>query len=390
MHKDITKKFQRARKLFPHTNDIIYLNSASYGPFSTPLVNAINGNMKIRMEADKDDSHDAFKLRIDLRKRYAKLIGAKQSDVGVSMNTTQGLNIAAFGLPLKKNDEILISDIEFPAMVYTFKAAAQERGLKIKFLKSRNRCFDIEAVEKAITKRTKVLAVSFVQFFNGYKNDLRVLSEICQKHDLYFVVDGIQGMGVEPINVKKLKIDVFSTGCQKWMLSPQGCGFFYLSEKIRPQLQISFMSWMGVDWNMQFGNLFQYDKPYFETAEKFELGYYAVLNLYGMAASLDIFESLTIKNIQTHNYELIDSLAEYLTTSDKYRITSSQDKKHRSSIITFTTDNIADLKLFLDEKKIMVSLREGSIRVSIHLYNNRSDIAKLIQALKQFAVNYKD
>ena len=387
MQKDILKKFDEVRKLFPHTKDVVYFNSASYGPFSTSLVDAVNGNMKIRIAADTDNSPAAFQVRRDLRKRYAKLIGAKQADVGISMNTTQGLNIAAFGLPLKKNVEVLISDIEFPALVYTFQAAASERGFKIKFVKSHNYRFDIAELEKAITKKTKVLAISFVQFFNGYKNDLQALSDICQKHNLYFVVDGIQGMGVEPINVRKLKIDIFTSGCQKWMLSPQGCGFFYLSEKVRPKLHIPFMSWLGVDWNMQFGDLFQYDRPFLDTAVKFELGYYAVLNLYGMAASLDIFEKLKIKNIQKHNYELLDTLADYLKKSDRYIITSSQEKKHRSSIITFTTDNVEKLKQFLFDKKIITVPREGSLRVSVHLFNNEADINKLIAALEEYDVN---
>ncbi len=384
MQKEIEKKFKATRKLFPHTKDVVYFNSGSYGPFSTTLVDAVNGNMKVRMAADTDDSPAAFKVRRDLRKRYAKLIGAKQSDVGIGLNTTMGLNIAAFGLPLKKNDEVLISDIEFPALVYTFQAASQERGFKLKFVKSKNLRFDIDALEKAITKRTKVLAISFVQFFNGYKNDMQALSDICQKHNLYFVVDGIQGMGVEPINVRKLKIDIFTSGCQKWMLSPQGCGFFYLSEKVRPQLHIPFMSWLGVDWQMQFGDLFQYDRPFFESAVKFELGYYAVLNLYGMAAALDIFEKLGIRNIQKHNHELLDLLADYLKKSDKYRITSSLEKKHRSSMITFSSDNVAKLREYLFQKKIIVVAREGSVRVSVHLFNNKSDIHKLIKALEQF------
>ena len=384
MNKEITKTFAEARKLFPHTKEVVYLNSAAYGPFSTHLIKLINGNMKIRMDANQDDSHDAFKLRIDLRKRYAKLIGAKQSDVGVGHSTSLGLNIAAFGLPLKKGDEVIISDKEFPALVYTFQAAAQERDFKIKMVESTNNCLDISKIEKAITKKTKVLAVSFVQFFNGYKNDLQALSDICQKHNLFFVVDGIQGMGVEPINVGKLQIDVFASGCQKWMLSPQGCGFFYLSEKIRPKLKIPFMTWLGVDWNMQFGDLFQYDKKYFTTAEKFEFGYYAVLNFYGMAASLDIFEKLKIKNIQKHNYELIDLLNVYLKSSKSYTVTSSQEKKYRSSIITFTTEDVSKLHQYLTDKKIIVSQREGSIRVSVHLYNNKSDIQKLIKALKLF------
>jgi len=244
MRPDIEIKFKQARSFFPHTKKVIYFNSASYGPFCTP---------------------------------YAKMIGAPRRAVGIGLNTSHGLNIAAFGLPLKRGDEVLVSDIEFPAVVYTWKAAAEARGLKIKFIRSHNLFFDIGEFEKAISRRTRVLSLSYVQFFNGFKNDLKTIAEICRKHYIYLVVDGIQGMGVEPINVVRVGVDVFTSGCQKWMLSPQGCGFFYLSDQVRDSITPPFMSWLGVDWKMQFSDLFHYDREYFNSAQKFEQGYYVVL-----------------------------------------------------------------------------------------------------------------
>src|SRR5690606_31848655 len=132
---------------------------------------------------------------------------------------------------------------------------------------------------------TKVLSVSWVQFYNGYKNDLALLSDICRQHGIWLVVDGIQGMGVEPIDVGALGIDVFTSGCQKWMLSPQGCGFFYLSDEMLELIEAPFMSWLGVDWNMKFSDLFHYDRKWIQAAQRFELGYYVMLNLLGMRAS---------------------------------------------------------------------------------------------------------
>ena len=384
LKKELKDKFKKARSLFPHTKNVIYLNSASYSPFSTLIKDTVDKNMQVRMKADYDESHDAFAVRNYLRKEYAKLIGAKNSEVGLGMNTTFGLNIAAFGLPLKRGDEVILSDVEFPALVYTWRGAAEERGLKLKFIKSKNLCYDIDALEKAITKRTKVIAVSFVQFFNGYKLDLKRISDICKKYNLYFVVDGIQGMGVEPINVRKLGIDIFSSGCQKWMLSPQGCGFFYIKDELRDLLKKPFMGWLGVDWKMKFNDLFKYDLPYFKSAEKYELGFYAVLNLLGMKASLSFFKDLGIQNIQKHNYQLIDILIEYISNSDFYSVTSSCEKKHRSSIFTFTCPNYHDLQQYLLKNKIIVVPREGSVRVSVHLFNNEKDIHKLISLLDDY------
>jgi selenocysteine lyase/cysteine desulfurase len=380
-----TDAFAAVREDFPHTGNVTYFNSASYGPFCTPVAEAIRGNIDQRLAAERDDSHDAFTTADELRAIYAKMIGVPMRSVGIGLNTSHGLNIAAFGLPLKRGDEVIISDIEFPAVAYTWRAAAETRGLKIKIIKSHNLCFDIGEFEKAITRRTRVLSLSYVQFFNGYKNDLKTLGEICRKHDIYLVVDGIQGMGVEPLNVRKLGVDVFTSGCQKWMLSPQGCGFFYLSDEVRELISPPFMSWLGVDWKVQFTDLFHYDKPYFESAQKFELGYYVVLNLMGMRAAAEVFTTLGIRNIQKHNRGLIDRLADYIRSNPFYTITSSMKSKHRSSIFAFTCDGYRELHRELLKNKIILTQREGSIRVSVHLFNDETDIDKMIEVLEKFA-----
>lgn len=385
MNADVKKPFQKARSLFPHTKNVVYFNSASYGPFSTAVQKVIDENVRLRVACERDDSHDTFQASEELRKIYAKLIGAKASQVGIGLNTSHGLNVAAFGLPLKEGDEVLVSDIEFPAVVYTWRAAAERRKLKLTFVPSLAGGFSIEEFEKAITKRTKVLSLSWVQFFNGYKNDLKALAKICKKHKIWFVVDGIQGMGVEPINVRKLGIDVFTSGCQKWLLAPQGCGFFYLSDAVMKVIEYPFMSWLGVDWKMKFSDLFHYDREYFKGAQTFEMGYYVALNLLAMRASAQLFVDLGIKNIQRHNYELLDMLAKYLDNNPFYSITSSRETKHRSSIMTFTCKNYRDLHVLLAKHKIICVPREGSIRIAVHLFNNEKDIKRLIGFLDMFA-----
>jgi len=385
MDQTTAARFEQIRELFPHTKTVTYFNSASYGPFCTPVSEAIRANVDIRLAAEQDDSHDAYATSDQLRADYAGLIGAPKRAVGIGLNTSFGLNIAAFGLPLRRGDQVLISDVEFPAVVYTWRAAAQARGLKIRYLKSQNRCFDIDAVEKSIGRRTRVLSLSWVQFFNGYKNDLKALAEICRKHKLYFVVDGIQAMGVEPINVRALGIDVFTSGCQKWMLAPQGCGFFYLSDRVRDRITPPFMSWLGADWKMNFSDLLHFDRPFFDTARRFELGYYVVLNLMGMKAAVEIFKQLGIRNIQQHNYALIDRLAEYIRSNPYYSITSSMAPRHRSSIFTFTCEGVPELQREILRNGIVLVHRESSIRVSVHLFNNEADIDRLIGVLDRFA-----
>jgi selenocysteine lyase/cysteine desulfurase len=377
--------FKQARRLFPHAGKIAYFNSASFGPFSLPLKQAIEANLELRTRAERDDSHEAFTIIDELRGTYAQLVGANKREMGIGFNTSHGINIAAFGLPLKPGDEILIPDIEFPAAVYVWRTAAAERGLKLRLIKTTERCFDIAALEKAVTRKTRVVSISWVQFFNGYKIDLAEISEFCRKRELFLVVDGIQGMGVEPLNLRKLGIDVFTSGCQKWMLSPQGCGFFYISDRVRDRIRQPFVSWLGSDWNMDFTEMFKYDKPLFDSARRFEMGYYATLNLHGMKASAKIFTDLGIRNIQKHNYALNDRLADYIEDSSFYSTTSSMKHRHRSSILTFTCPDYKKLHREILKKKIILVQREGSIRVSSHLFNNEQDIDRLIDVLERFA-----
>ncbi|MFQ5500181.1 MAG: aminotransferase class V-fold PLP-dependent enzyme [Candidatus Zixiibacteriota bacterium] len=381
----LSSAFSAARRQFPHTRKQVYLNSAAYGPLSLPVQRAIEDNIRLRIAAEKDDTRMVYRARDELRAAYARMIGAAKRQVAIGLSTSFGLNIAAFGLPLSKGDEVLVSDIEFPALVYTFRAAAERRSLKLTFVKSRNRHFDIDELQRTITRRSRVLAISWVQFFNGYKNDLKALAAICRENNMFLVVDGIQGMGVEPINVRRLGIDIFSAGCQKWMLSPQGCGFFYLSDAVRDLLKPPFMSWLGIDWKLQFEDLFRYDLPYIDSAERFDLGYYNVHSILGMRAASDFFQRLGIGNIQKRNYMLLDRLTDFLKASSHYSITSEMAPKHRSSILTFTCSHLKQLHRELKRQRIVVAVREGSIRVAVHLFNNRQDIDRLILVLDRYS-----
>ena len=385
MASETNDAFAAARELFPHVGKVIYFNSASYGPYSTRLKEALDEHIEARAEAVKDRTVHTFDARSKIRRGFAAMIGAHEREIGIGLNTSFGLNVAAYGLPLEAGDEVLVSDVEFPAIIYTFRAAAEARGITMRFVPSTERRFDVEKFERAITDKTRVLALSWVQFFNGYKNDLARLREICRAHDLFFVVDGIQGMGVEPLDVKELGIDIFTTGCQKWMLAPQGCGFFYVADEIRDRMTLPYASWLGVDWQMNFSDLFKFDLPFVDSAEKFDLGYYVELNLLGMKVSADLFTELGIENIQRHNYALIDRLVAYIRENAFYAVTSSMEPKHRSSIVTFACDDVQALHKKLLAAKIICVQREGSIRISVHLFNNESDIDRLIEVLDEFA-----
>jgi cysteine desulfurase/selenocysteine lyase len=140
----------------------------------------------------------------------------------------------------------------------------------------------------------------------------------------------------------------------------------------------SFFGWLGVDWGLDFSDLLRFDLEPFSTARKFEIGTYPYSVIWTMHSSLRLFSEIGIKNIEKHNLELLDLLISHLKKKN-YRIPSSLDPDHRSSILSFSAEDTKALHRKLRTNNVIVSHREGSIRVAPHFYNTTEEMEKLIE-----------
>ncbi|MGB2698672.1 MAG: aminotransferase class V-fold PLP-dependent enzyme [Candidatus Zixiibacteriota bacterium] len=373
---------KKYRKEFPHTNKITYLNHASWTPLPQRSVRAAEKFMEYAtLKRTGDVDKLGFDFLDDNRKKIARMIHTKTSEIGFAFNTSYGLNIAAQGLDLRPKDTVLLPDVEFPANVYPW-LNLKRKGVKIKFIRSRHGFFDMNEFRKSIDKRTKVLSISFVQFHNGFKNDLETIGKICQENDIFFVVDAIQGIGVLDLYVKKAKIDLLSCGGPKWLCSVLGHGFFYYSKEAKRKLDPVFFGWMGVDWKLNFTDLLKFDLKPFPDARQFTTGSYPYESIITMNTSLGMLLEIGIPKIQIHTLHLLDILIDYLKDSP-YQITSCLEPRHRSSILSFSGKNSRALYQKLCKKNIIVSYRENAIRVSPHFYNTKEEIKRLIEVLRK-------
>jgi cysteine desulfurase/selenocysteine lyase len=369
------------RKEFPFTKETIFFNHASFGPMPEVSWMATQEYYQgLRLENVADDDEEAIRKLQDIRELIGKTIKATPEEIAFVPNTSYGLNVAGWGLDLKEGDKILLSDVEFPANVYPWTNLRQ-KGVRTEFVPSRNKCFDVDSLVTAIDKRTKVLSLSFVQYFNGFRNDLQTIGRICEENGIFFVVDGIQGIGAVDLDVKKCRIDCLACGGQKWLLSSLGTGFLYLSSQAKRKVKPSFFGWMGVDWKLDFTDLLKFDLRPFSSARIFEIGTYPYSLLWSMHSSLQLLSRIGIRNIERHNLGLLDVLVNFLK-DNAYQIESSLEAKHRSSILSFSGKNIKSLYERLIRNKIMVSFREGAIRVAPHFYNTKEEMSRLIEVLK--------
>lgn len=372
------------RREFPFTRHTVFLNTAAFGPLPLRIKKMLDRFDRTMLELD-DWEYDekTFHLLDGSRALAARLVNARSDQVGFSFNTSFGLNICAAGLPWHPGDEVLLSGVDFPANIYTW-SNLKRRGVAIRFLSRQGRdCIDPEQVEQSIAPRTKLLALSFVQYFNGYKNDLETLGEICRARNVWLVVDGTQGVGAEMLDVRKAQIDFLACGGQKWLLSAPGTGFFYISDRLREVLEPIFFSWLGVDWGLDFSDLQKHDLRPFASARRFEIGSYPARLVRHFHAALELILEAGVARIHEHNHALLDRLLAYLADSP-YRLKSPWSEERRSSIVSFASRDNRRLLQFLRKRKISVALRERGIRVSPHFFNNAADMDSLIGALKQF------
>jgi len=331
-----------------------------------------------------DPTPRVFDYWRETKKELGQMINADPDQVGFAYNTSHGLSLAAAGIDFRKGDEIILSDVEFPANTYPW-TNLRAKGVEVKFIRSTDRHFDIDIFEKAITKKTKLFSVSYIQFFNGYRNDIQKLGEICKERNIFYIVDGIQGMGNVPIDVQECHIDLLASGAHKWLLSPVGCGFFYLNENPKIEVKQGFAGWFGVDWKEDWTNLIRHDLKPRKSVERLSLSAIPYLQMYAMRNSVKLINSIGVDRIYEHNLSLLDKLIDYLETSKYYKMASSTEIQHRSSIFSFTCPDPKGLYKFLVNKKIIPSLREGLIRISADFYNHPEQIDFLCQALDEYS-----
>ncbi len=359
-------------ELFPIFKTCTYLNTASTGVIPETAIAEQDRFMNFYRGETLQTQPESFEIIINIRKKVATLLGADTEEIALVNNTSYGINIAGWGMDLSKGDVIAIPPGEFPANVYPWKSQEQ-RGAKV-FISEK------DGEEFLDIDHLKVIAPSWIRFYDGYRIDLAECARIAQKHEAFLSVDGIQGAGVMYPDLKHSGVDTFSAGAQKWLLSPTGTGILYV-RKDAPIRSI-FQGWLNrfLD-TLDFTKVQQYDITEPKDASRFEIGSYPYQALFAMHASVSLLAEIGIDTIQEYTLKLAELFVSECKTLGLKVI--SKGGKRSSAIIAVHVPEAAKLHKILQENKILCSCREGNLRFSFHLYNNEKDIEKTIDIIKQ-------
>jgi cysteine desulfurase/selenocysteine lyase len=371
-------KFANVRRRFEIHKRYVYLNHAAISPFSAPLARAI------KQQVDEQAMHgvcaeDLWAARAEeARREAAGLLGARPAEIAFVDNTSHGLNLFARGIAWREGDNVVLPRVEFPANIYPW-LSLKDKGVRLKFVAEREGRIPVESVADAIDRRTRVVAISFVEFSSGYRNDLRALGRLCRERGCYLVVDGIQGVGALQLDVKRSLIDGLSCGGHKWLMAPQGTGIFYCSPEVLDELSHPMPGWLSVvgwqDYYKFAYNLFP-DSRRYESAQKNFLG------ITGLLGALKIINRLGISDIEERIIALTDHLCRLLAKRG-FRVFSPRGRGEKSGIVSFfpgkhDPEKVCDM---LWRKGFITAARQGRIRVSPHFYNSFGEIERFVKAL---------
>jgi len=328
---------------------------------------------------------DSFELDEEVirsaKERTATLIHAESRDrIALTMNTSDALNIVASGFPWQKDDEIIISSAEFPANYYPWRNTVTKGGKIIHHNSSDGRV-PVTEIEPLITGKTRMIALSAVQFLSGYRADLHGFGELCRKRSIFLVVDGIQAVGAIDIDVRSMGIHALACGFQKWMFAPMGTAFLYIGGELQEIIRQSSLGWLGVQTPWNFKDLQQ--SPH-QSARRYEGGTLNYSGFYGVNEALSMLLQVGIDNIERSIQELSDQLIDGLQRIEQVNIISAVERQQRAGIVTISLDEIIDSTDIFNKLKrhnIIVSLREGMIRISPHFYNTYDEIQTFLIVL---------
>lgn len=315
----------------------------------------------------------------------AKLLNAESpQEIVYVEGCSSGLNLIAQSLEIKPGDNLIFCDLEHPANVYCWMSL-QRDGAVIKQVPSVNGGLTLESVREAADERTRVVAVSAIQFFSGHRTDMAAIGRFCRERNILFAVDAIQAVGHIPIDVQKMNIDVLVTGGHKSIMTAPSMGFMYVREAVCATLKPRVVGALSTaDWSYYL----KYDMTPHPGAWRFMIGTPNFIGMAGMIESMTLIGELTREAIDRHTTNLAAHTLE-MAQARGYPLTTTRGE--HGPIATFQSKFDADataayLNQIDQEQHITIARpldRQGRphLRISFHCYNTEEDIARAFEAL---------
>lgn len=356
---------------FPVASSRLYLNSAYIAP--TPRVVAEAGRAFADAKTERPISlGDMQKKADEVRAQYAALIGASPDEIAFLYSTSEGENIVAGGLGLKTGDNIVVDELHYNTTFVLYRELEKTHGITLRIVAARDGQVGVEDFARHVDNRTRMLSVAWVSHQNGFRHDMPPLAALAKKHGAWFYADGVQAVGMFPLDVKAAGVDVMTSGTYKWLLGSFGVAPCYIRRELIDRLPLDRFGALHVE-----KELGDHRYALYRTAKRFDYATPAFGPIYQLGAGLTYLSTIGVDRIESHTVALADRLNKGLRAQGRTVLTPLGN---RSSIVSFRTDPASEPGAFYVKAGVDVSVREGGrqVRVSPALFNINDDIDRFL------------
>ena len=381
--------FEKSAELYPIKSNYVFLNSGGVGPLFALALKAETQFSEAQARKGSAMFGEYPRVLHNLRAAAGALLGSGPEDIAFTKSSAEGLNIIANGFPFEPGDEIISYIHEYPSNHFPWALQAS-RGVKLKLLSNcsidgtsadaRPLAWSMDELKSLVTSRTKIVALSHVQFCSGFTADLNELGAFCKSKNIFLVIDAAQSLGAMPVQPRENYISAVVSSGWKWLMGPIGSAIMYTNPEFRDMLRLTLggpdMMSQGLDYlNLSWSPV--------SSAQRFE---YSTVP-FGLACGL---EAAIKGNALRYGSDKISAEIQRLRS----RLSAALDKnkcaplefseKHRSGILAIKTicDPEAAARRLL-ERGVVCTARGNYLRLAPHFYLEDTEIdraAELINA----------
>ncbi|HFQ6994919.1 TPA: aminotransferase class V-fold PLP-dependent enzyme [Klebsiella pneumoniae] len=362
---------------FPFLKQQVFLNHAAIAPISLTVRDAVLKGAEAMLHDIPLSDEKAQLVYESGRELAAALISCRTNQIAYVQNTSTAMSMIAIGIDFKPGDNVIVPAMEFPSN-YLPWLQLQEKGVEIRIIDACNGRITTDEIKPYIDKKTRIVALSHVQYYNGFKVNLASVANLCHENNALLVVDGTQSAGAIKTEFERDGIDIFVAASHKWLMGPVGTGFMALSDRAMKTVKPKIVGWLSVNEPFAFHR--KLDFP--ESATRFEAGSENCLGIYGLQSRLSTINSIDPLRIEKRLKDVVAYLIDSAHRKNDLNVVAMRDEE-RSGIVLLSHRSYSTEDVFnrLSDAGIKVSHRGDYIRVSPHFHNTMAEIDHLIDVI---------
>ncbi len=375
---DVHADVRRYREQFPIFERVAYLNSCSQGALAGSVRAAMDSYMDGMAESGSQWELWAGKQE-EVRALIGQVLGASTAEVAVTPSASAAVNSIATGLFQENGPrKVVTTSLEFPTIGQIWHAQ-ERRGVVVEHVQAdAGHHLDLAALDAAIDDDTALVSVTHVCYRNGAMTDITAIVELAHERGVPVLVDAYQSVGAYPIDFHSLGADFLVGGCLKYMLGMPGVGFALVNAATTSEIVPTSTGWFAAR------DVFDMDIYGYEPAKdarRFESGTPVIPSLFAVAEGLRLLLDVGVDRAWAVSGELHDLIRDGVQEIGGTVVTPAEPGAHGPMIAIAATDEYA-LVDALGRDHVVVSSRDGNVRISPHFYNNDSDIERLLVSLR--------